>query len=76
MAPKVSSDQMHSPPTARKRNPKGFWYCLTQRPLSLETATLRSPDGAQSARTAAYVVQVGHRQCLSLQRALKQARAL
>ena len=26
MAPKVSSDQMHSPPTARKRNPKGFWY--------------------------------------------------
>ena len=25
MAPKVSSDQMHSPPTARKRNPKGFW---------------------------------------------------
>ena len=26
MAPKVSSDQMHSPPTARKRNPKGFWF--------------------------------------------------
>jgi hypothetical protein len=35
MAPKVSSDQMHSPPTARKRNPKGFWYMQA---LQLECA--------------------------------------